>query len=220
MTRVTVGGRTIASNRVTIAANATTRTNIMTNPSFESAAAWTVGQTGTVTNTSVTLNSPDMALFGTHSAKLVEGNGSAGHMYLHVTSIPITPGATYSASFYVYLTNYTSGGISLIIDDNAFNRIFTGPSTTTASQWVRLAGTFTVPITGTPDGNNKIQFIIDTGGVPLFTAYVDAAMLEVSPGVGSYFDGSFGGASWTSTPNGSTSVMQQPRLTAPIRNLA
>jgi hypothetical protein len=191
-----------------VPATANERTNFVTNPSFEGTGFWSASSSGTVTSSSFTINSTDFALYGTKSGKLIEGNGSSGHLFLHSSAIPVTPLITYTFSISVYIPSFTSGVLAPAINDNSFNRLNTGTSLSAGnSNFVRISSTFKIPGAGTPDGTNTIVLLIDASGVPLYTAYVDGGMLETSVTPGTYFDGTVTGATWSGTANASTSLL-------------
>lgn len=216
-------GRTIATGRSFTSPTANTRTNLIKNPSFELSGIWGISGSGTHPNSSITFPSSDIALYGTSSCKIVQGDGSSGHVYPSVANIPVIPGATYTASCYVYIPagGYIQGGTYITIDDNGFNGIKSGSGSpiSITNQWVRIMETFTIPGSGTKDGSNKIQFIIDTAGTPLYTAYYDGVLLEQVSFADTYFDGLTMGASWTGTANASTSILPRARIPVISRNL-
>jgi len=225
MPRVVAVNRSQSMGRSAVSPTANSRINLVANPSFESSGTWGSGVAGSHSNSSITFPSSDMSLFGASSCKVVQGDGSNGHVYPVVANIPVMPGATYTASCYVYMPQslYAQGGTYITIDDNGFNSIKSGSGSpvSATNQWVRMSVTFTIPGNGTKDGSNKIQIILDTASSPspLYTAYYDGVLLEKSNSADVYFDGSNIGAVWNGAANSSTSTLARARVPVALRNL-
>lgn len=176
------------------------RINLVTNPSFEISGGWTTFNNGT--GGTVTLPSSDFAYVGSNSAKIV--NASAVNNSFLYCDISVVAGQTYSFSVFLKVTAYTSNPAAIRIDSTGFNNLATTNVTAGVQDWTRYSVQYTVPSTGVPSGDSgKLRFILDwTVG----TQYWDAALVEASSIVGSYFDGStFGMNSWLGTANAAIS---------------
>ena len=176
-----------------------TRTNLVTNPSFETNTTnWNID--GSVTATRVTTEQYS----GTTSLRLAtinQGQGTFGNF------IAVSPSTNYTASTWVkgesgksafiQLVEYTSGG-----SEN-------GRSTTSLTMngtWQRLTVTRSLVATST-----QARIIIRNGTSGAHTFFVDAVQLQTGSTATTYFDGDTADAftarnSWTGTPNASTST--------------
>lgn len=160
------------------------RTNLITNPSFETNTTNWSGPNSTIAQSSA------FSYVGTKSLKVTPSNASGGAAFIATT----VSGTTYRFSVYVYTE--TNKNLKLAIESPATS------STTvavTSGTWTRLNVSFVA------DSTSSYVTIVGTDSTTPF--YVDAVMLEASSSVGSYFDGATAGASWTGTPHASTSTI-------------
>lgn len=189
---------------------ATVRTNLLSNPSFET-------NTNGWTNDVALATSTTFAYVGTHSLKITNNFGFAADIKSNLRlpnsgpTLSVTGGATYTLQFQI-----RSGGTarklyaiaSFAKSDGSFAGSVTGPTVTENSgAWLLYTFTFTAPTAAT-----KLGFIVQIVGMGNNEShYVDAVMLEKDSSAGSYFDGSFASTSsmlyaWTGTANASTST--------------
>lgn len=175
------------------------RTNLVTNPSFETNTTGWAASSSSIARTTSQYYSGSACLLITPSAS----NGGV------VSPLATTiPSATHTASAWVKgsagdiirieLNERTSGGLSLV-GTTTVNLTLNGA-------WQRLSATRLFGTTGATANFN----IYNTTSTALF--FVDATMLETSGTVGIYFDGSSGATanafinSWTGTAHLSTST--------------
>lgn len=190
---------------------ATTRTNLVKNPSFE------VDLTGwSKQGTTVLTRDTTVAYSGSASMKVVANTterrfvwGATGSAGSNADSVAVTAGQSVTYSYYVYPV---SGSLAFRPKIHWFNSsggwiqdsdLQPGAVTLTAGSWQRVSITATAPA-----GAGKFG-ISESGGIATF--YVDGFLVEISSALGSYFDGSTpasGGFSysWSGTPNASTSL--------------
>ena len=166
----------------------TLRTNLCTNPSFETNVTGWSGSSASIAR------SADTSYLGTHSGLVTPGSTSGS------VSIPVTTvsGRVYTASAWVFAGDATS--LRMIVDSPTTN----GTTVSVlADTWTRLSVTFTANTTTTSIG---IQTV---GTTQPF--YVDAVLVEQTTVLRDYFDGSTVDSlgwdySWSGTANASTSV--------------
>lgn len=183
---------------ITFRPNQYIRTNLVKNPSFE------VNTTGWTTNaTSSAIRSTAQSYSGTASFRLTYNGGGAGGVF---TNCDVIGGREYTFSIYVRENNTTRSHIANFQCYDAGNvnvGNFSGTSTSCVSgQWTRVSITATVPETTT-----RITVSCYTAAATISgnTAHFDAALMEESGSVGSYFDGSTQNAIWSGTANASVS---------------
>lgn len=183
----------------------TVRTNLVTNPSFETN---TTGWNGN--STSAFVVSTAQAFSGTSSA-LLTSNGGAAFGIARITT-GIVAGSTYTASAYVRDVNSAvqyRWVISWLDSGGATLSTATGGSTTvSSSSWTRVLFTGAAP-TGATQALLRI-YSVNTP-VSGTQAYFDAVQIEVSASALDYFDGSTTSVgdiayTWTGTANASTST--------------
>jgi len=141
------------------------------------------------------------------------GNGDTGFQSLRR---PITAGVTYTASAWLRISNATGKphNVTLAWYDAANALVgsdFNAGVSLTSGIWFKTSITATAPV-----GATQIIMIFDIdGSTPVWavgeTADLSGVLLEASPVLGTYFDGSTPGAddfinSWTGTANASASV--------------
>ena len=199
------------ATRTAVPIGASTRTNLVKNPSFEVSGTWNSGLNGG--DGVVTIPSIDQVLFGSHSGKVTFSTHNA---FLY-QSVPVIPGTTYTYSANVYVASTSNSGRPLIsVKDTALNPIGI-PDTYGVSVlgvWQQIQVTFQIPQSGVPTGSKtNVELILDFSIAPVAatTFYWDGIMIEALPSLDTYFDGSFTGASWSGAANTSTSILHQPR---------
>jgi len=171
--------------------NTAYRTNLITNPSFESGTtAWNSNQ-----GSSISLNTSS-GLFGSNCLEVTQS--STIYSGTVTDNIAVNPSTTYTFSYYVKTGSATAsinlGGVVFFRDSSLTIKepwIITSNVNYTNSQgWVRASRTFT-----TDSDTRYIQlFICPTGnGVSGQKFLIDGAMLEQSSSVSTYFDGTYTG---------------------------
>jgi len=171
--------------------NTAYRTNLVTNPAFESGStAWNSNQ-----GSSISLNTSS-GLFGSNCLEVTQSASVFSGTVMD--NIAVNPSTTYTFSYYVKTgsgtTNINLGGVVFFRDSSyAINPtwFYTSNVNYTNSQgWVRASRTFT-----TASDTRYIQlFICPTdNGVPGQKFLIDGVMLEQSSSVSTYFDGTYTG---------------------------
>jgi hypothetical protein len=181
------------------------RRNLIINPSFEvDLIGWNI--TGT--------NARNTVEFFTGIASLSMSYTSAATVLAtQTTRIACNVGASYTASFYLkqsvdtglVVCNfmwYNSAG-TLVLDD-------THQSNDPNTSWQRFSQTRVCPATAVTFALRIYQESGEGGGATSTINYLDAVLIEESATLGSYFDGSSNGGTWTGTANNSTSTL--PRI--------
>jgi hypothetical protein len=163
----------------------TTRTNLVTNPSFETDITGWVGFLDTPEQSST------YSFVGTKSLKM---NPVESGDYVFFPNIPVTAGEVYTVSAYIYTDTSKSVNIAVTGGDSTV--------TIPAGVWTRISASSTIPEFTTTASVSITSFSDDT--IPF---YIDAVMLEQSSTLNEYFDGSTAGASWTGTAHASTSTL-------------
>ena len=163
----------------------TTRTNLVTNPSFETNITGWVGFLDTPEQSST------YSFVGTKSLKM---NPVESGDYVSFFNIPVTAGEVYTVSAYIYTDTSKSVNIAVTGGDSTV--------TIPAGVWTRISASSTIPEFTTTAAVSITSFSDDT--IPF---YIDAVMLEQSSTLNQYFDGSTAGASWTGTAHASTSTL-------------
>ncbi len=186
------------------------RTNLLTNPSFETN---TTGWSNV--NGSTLSSSTDHAWIGTKSQKVVyDGTARAvDQTGTSVASYPFATGNTYTFSAYVWVPTGMPA-VKIKYGGGLYN--VTGTTSTLNDQWERLSVTYTTTVAGTA----YLYLLNAATSVPNATGfYVDGAMLEVnsSPALGTYFDGDSADSTWTGTAHASTSYYSVDVPAAPAR---
>jgi hypothetical protein len=172
-----------------------TRTNLCTNPSFETG---TTGWAGKGTTPSLVAIGTEWWA-GTQSALITAQTTDGGVGFV---ASGLTIGQAYTVSGYVYIPA-TSGAQSVIA---TVATIGTGTSTSTVGTWTRLSMTATATATSHNFGFDFAGTV--SSGLKF---YVDAVLIENASTVDSYFDGSSVNANsrvyaWTAAENASTST--------------
>jgi hypothetical protein len=190
-----------------------TRTNLIPNPSFETNTTGWAGSNITVTRSST------FSLFGGWALRGVVGStGTNRFIDRSQTDVFVTAGLTYSYSCYVYLPATNTEDVSLVLQAFPWRAagflagITLETKTVTRGVWTRLQGTFTAPATTT---NCLFRVIRPASWAAGQEIFIDAALLEQSPTVGTYFDGTDADVwpdhtllsqQWNGTTNNSTST--------------
>lgn len=177
----------------------TSRTNLCTNPSFETnTTGWTLG--GSVQPTFAT--STSKKLFGTQCGLITWP--ATGSLPLVQYSFTTTVGAIYTVSAYVFVP---TGNPAVLLTVGGFS--LAGQTSSVTNDWQRLTFTFAAAST-----TSSLQLITTGPGTGL--CYVDAVLVEQG-GLGNYFDGSLPAfktngvtQAWTGTAHGSTSTQTVP----------
>lgn len=193
-----------------------TRTNLVTNPSFETNAAnWTNAQ-------SVLTRSTSFAYSGTASGSATMSSttdsnvfalGTAVHSFGSIDSYVV------SAYFYVPIGSTLAGRTMTISFEGGTASVTTGtnsPATLVAGSWVRASRPATVTAIGTKAVVCRLSGTLSTAVGQ--TIYIDGVLEEQTSSLRPYFDGSYaeqwtgydqiGQTSWTGTANASTSTGQ------------
>jgi hypothetical protein len=173
------------------------RVNLATDPSIEGTTTLWVASGNPAPAISI---STAHAFAGTHSLLVT---WATGNIFLTNGVYPLvtTPGLVYTISAYVWVPSGGSPAVFLYASGVGLGG-FSGASTLN-DQWQRLNVTFTA--------NATFHYIgVTPSGTPTAgqTCYVDALLIEQGSTLGSYFDGTYPGASWTGDPNRSTSTLR------------
>lgn len=215
-------GTTGASTSVAKASSVEVRRNMVLNPNFESTTSnWTQYGGASMARSS------SIQHLGTYSLQITNTNASASQgdvrIYENLSNLgSFVAGATYTFSAYVYMPtaltgpDNTSGSRQRRIvywystDGGTYNPSFGPQISNTAGVWQRVSHTFTLPsnATGLSLGIGCAGSSTDSN----FVVYIDSVLLEKSPVLGTYFDGSQTPdgdlmPSWTGTVNGSASIL-------------
>ena len=192
-------GTANASTSTAKATAVVTRTNLVTNPNFETnVTGWTAGG---ATATRVTSES----YLGTAAAQV-----SVSSIYGNIMSdkFAITASTTYTASGYIKAAAGVVVEFRLFEYDSSNNSLGTNTFVTVTGNgaWQRVS------VSRTMLSNGATASIRIAGPTASTVFYADAVLLEVSSTLGSYFDGSTGNSgdtyrtTWTGTANASTST--------------
>ena len=196
------------------------RTNLCTNPSFpgNDLTGWG-GWPGVGSPPSTLTRQPDAGADGKSGYMRhtwpTTAPTSGGGVYWPIDGMPSKPGVPYTVSAYVRCSKSVDVSLQVQFYDGAMSAPSTtggGPNTSVpANTWTRVSGTVTPGANGT-----LVQFrwyIIGAGVTVGDTYDVDCVLVEESPVLGSYFDGSTATgfdlnleSAWTGTANASTSV--------------
>lgn len=185
---------------------AETTTNLVTNPSIETnTTGWGNAWGDTLAA------SAEQAKFGLQSLK-VTGAGAAG-IGAYIDSA-VTPGATYTASVWVYVSSagWPSGvndpGLRLYDGAGLGTLLAFSAAITERDQWVWRS------VTATPAQATARILVFQNVDVAGRVMYIDGVQLEAKAYPTPYCDGSLGpGHAWTGTAHASTSTRVASRLT-------
>lgn len=193
-------------------AAATTNTNLITNPNFESGlnTGWALFNGATIANSAA------QAYQGTKSLAVTTTAGANRGAQTSLIT-PLTVGVVYTVSAYLFVPvgktitcevdTYTAGG--------AFVAAHGFPTAVGNGAWQRVTVTWTQDATAT----QAIVFFYLNGAT---TFYIDAVQLEAGSVATPYFDGNSGvGYYWSGTTNLSTSFFRQFDIdtAAPIKKI-
>lgn len=169
------------------------RTNLITNPSLETnVTGWTPALSTGTTQTPI----PAGTKYGFTS----------GATDITNTFVPVIAGQPYVGSASCSRDN--AGTVQAVVDWYDAGSVLISTSAGSAPSialdtWTRVSASGTAPATAT-----QAQLRLVYGGTS--GRRVDAALLEQSAGLGSYFDGDTAGASWSGTAHASTSTLPDP----------
>jgi hypothetical protein len=186
-----------------------TRENFVTNPSFEGpdSSFFSWGTAGNTSGLTYNLQDSTYALDRTHAAKFQSNLNYTGQYYLN-SSNAFTPivGHTYTFSASVYIPAGSPIGTINIAFRNwtTWSDYAKTIANVNAAQWTRISVTYTAQV-----GDSLRFTVADPYGTNGVTAswWVDGLLIEDSGILGSYFDGATPGASWTGTPDASSSLL-------------
>ena len=194
--------------------NKSTRTNLVTNPSFE------VNTSGWASNASATISriSSD-GFFGGSCLQVTKSAVTQSGAYTSTGMSGIIAGNNYTLSAYVKIPIGQESSIIRVWGDwsTGTSYISTMASSNTSSisstdGWKRITVTGTAPSNAQQLNIYILQTVVGTAGQKFL---LDGVMLEQSSNVLPYFDGSYAdplakaiSTSWNGTPNASTSTMQ------------
>jgi hypothetical protein len=171
-----------------------TRTNLCTNPSFETG---TTGWAADFASVAPTLSQAAFPAPGGGGASLkVTFHGDSFPGAGVKTTFTSVVGVTYTCSMQLYVPTGTP-----VINIQPSGGIFHGFSTL-FDQWGRVSVTFTATSTTT-----TIHVDADTVDPANSFFYVDQVLIEQTAALGTYFDGDTTNANWTGTPGVSTSIL-------------
>lgn len=180
---------------------ATPRTNLCTNPSFETnLTGWAAA--GAVPPTLAQATSPAPPTGGrTKTMSVTFGTGTSSQFNGAQYTLTTTSGKTYTVSCQVYVPAGGAPPLAIVV-----NGLGVSASSATTGAWTTISYTFTATATShtvTVFGNGA-----QTAGQ---VVYVDDVLMEQTGSVGSYFDGSTAADSnytysWSGTADGSTST--------------
>lgn len=176
---------------VTFRPNQYTRTNLVTNPSFE------VNTTGWA-NSGGTMTRVSDAYTGSYCLQLAS---TAANQVVYLNPQPAGLASTqYTASAYVK----GSGSVQMSLASIPGGNIFASSTTVNlTSSWQKIS------VTGTsPSNATNVYILIYQKSSGTQTMKIDSVILEQSSLSGSYFDGSINSGVWNGTPNASTSSIQ------------
>ena len=196
-----------------------TRTNMITNPSGE-VNSTNFGGANLSLATSTTFSrirtKSVKATINTLSSAQYIDNVAGADLY------PVTAGLSYTASVYVYIPETNTADTAFTLQMHPNNGVSygvsyeSGPVTLTRGQWKRLSVTFT-PTTVNSLPVTKVLFrVLSSASLAVGQVfYIDGLLLEQTPILNSYFDGSYHEYSssyspvtaWTGTTNASTSTV-------------
>jgi hypothetical protein len=228
-----------ASKTVSVFPN---RTNLVTNPSMEATSGFSTVRTNVFTNPSFvsgvpailqtnagnysSVSSTDQALFGTTSAKLTATTTPCDFQSREYgAGWTIAPNTTYTYSIWVYPTIAMNWQLQLRFL-NSSNTIVSAVNGTqvnlTPNTWTRLSVTGTAAATAT---TVRTAHRTNSGVASGTVVYLDGALLEASPTVGDYFDGTTTAAgdftyAWTGTAHASTSIQRGAAVGATLNGVA
>jgi hypothetical protein len=189
--------------RVTLAAAPSTgsRTNLVTNPKFTTNTTGWTGVVATFTTSTLARSNTVYGYIGSDCAVVTWPAAASGGTAMGYTATTVAA-TTYTFSVWVYVPSGCPG-VTIAVLTGAPTGVTYGTqnSTGTNNNWVRLSVTFTASAASHVLGIKTLS--ASTAGQ---YAFVSNALLESgSNGLGSFFDGTYGG-SWTGTANASTST--------------
>ena len=196
-------GTANTSTSVTNSRTTSLRTNLVTNPSFETnATGWAAAQSGAGRN----------ALLGfIGSSSYLATMSSTTDSNIGSTTVTIPETGKFAYSLYVYTPPLSSlAGRTVSLAREAGTATLSSPSSTSATlvggSWVRCSVIYDVGTAGTATMVARLSGDLSTASGQ--SVYIDAVLGENSATVGTYFDGSTNPNSrWTGTAHASTSII-------------
>ena len=177
------------------------KTNLVTNPSFET------GTSGWVATNDCTISQSTLQKYSGNNSLLIQRTGTFNRDAARFIVTGLTPGIVYTASLWAYITGYAgtynADGI-LIMGRGGVGGFSTARySNTKINQWQRLSGKAIASNTGTIE----IYAYAMTG----FDVFIDSVQLNFGENLTEYFDGSTVDTEeityeWSGTPHSSTSL--------------
>lgn len=213
----------LLGERVTVSTTPsnTTRTNLCTNPSFQtSTTGWGTagGYTAATYGTDTT-----RYLFGSQALLVTWGNVAADASIAAFAFSGLTVSQRYQFSVYAYVPGALSGGVTGSPDVRVL--VTSGGTSITYDQqttggvrdgWVRLSMAFTASAT-----SHTLGVVNDDAATAGQRVWLDGALMEAtSAGAGLYFDGATNGGAWSGTAHASTSTVTCQTLTLSDRGVA
>lgn len=182
-----------------------TRTNLVTNPSFETnTTGWSTSVPAYHLNSGAVLSrvTPTVAQSGSYVGQIVTpGSAAAEGVAYAFSGYTFLAGTAYTLSMRVMANSATN--VDLILGKASADYTQTD-ATLAAGVWTDLS------VTWTPAADGSTVYAVlrtDLGGSPVArTIQIDKVMVEAASSAGSYFDGRVGGI-WTGTADASTSML-------------
>ena len=182
-----------------------TRTNLVTNPSFETnTTGWSTSVPAYLLNSGAVLSrvAPTVVQSGSYVGQIVTpGAANAEGVAYAFSGYTFLAGTAYTLSMRVMASASTN--VDLLLGKASADYTKTDP-TLAAGVWTDLS------VTWTPAADGSTVYAVlrtDLGGSAVArTIQFDAVKVEKASTAGTYFDGIVGGI-WTGTANGSTSMM-------------
>jgi hypothetical protein len=186
-----------ASPSVALPVGVTMRRNLVTNPNIDTnLTGWVLVSTSTIERDTTVFHS------GTASVKINPGTGDSGASFTVPGGVAGVIGTTYTASAWVKGTAGETWSV----------RMRTGTaSNETVVPFVMTGAWQRVSASRVADTTGAIAIQIRQSAAGLHTVWVDDAMIEAAPAMGTYFDGNTPSTPtvaylWTGTANASASV--------------
>jgi len=180
-----------------------TRTNLITNPSFED------GTTNGYSSANSLTTSTNYSYVGVYSSLSTAVSSNDTNMIYQATTIPTSGTYTASAYFYVPAGSNLAGQQVVLSPESGQTSIVEHPTTLIAGQWVRTYTTFNSDAGSVPVVARINVNILQHNGDQL---YSDAWLLESGSTLGSYFEGTSTSPLAGSYYPPATSIIQNPQF--------
>lgn len=189
-----------------------TRTNLITNPSFEvNTTGWTATGSGGISTLS---RSTAQAAVGSASLSIAaNANGTSTSARTYCSNMTVVAGQTYTFQVRMRSAATARNVVIAILWNNGANvtgSTSTAVGVTTTGGWTTYTRTGTAPA-GTTTG--YVEFGVRAASGALASGevhYADALMFEQAATADTYFDGDSPNSAWTGTSHDSTSVYTPP----------